>query len=95
MTAPRPTTAREDERAWQLVHELTTVLDDRMTKSGHPYALITQEGRGTCTVKECSLRCTVYRDLFVRATAWLEEHKVKTPAQLSLLDAGGTEGAIS
>lgn len=80
MTAP--TAARRGGAAGQmtldpmdeaagLIRELLTVLNDRMTPQGHPYALVLREHRGTCPPYEDSLRCRVYRDLFVRGTAWL------------------------
>jgi hypothetical protein len=55
-----------------LIERLVTVLDDRMTKAGHPYALVLQEHRGTCPPYECSARCIEYRALFVEAMAWLD-----------------------
>lgn len=60
------------EEAEQLIADLMTVLDDRMTKAGHPHQLVTWEHRGVCPPKACSLRCQVYRALFVEASAWLE-----------------------
>ena len=87
MTAStRPTPAAEVATA-DLVERLVSVLDDRMTKAGHPAILVVQEHRGVCPPYECSLRCREYRALFVEATAWLAEHRPQETRQLALVEA--------
>lgn len=77
-----------DPMTRNLIERLLAVLDDRMTKRGHPAALVVQEGMGTCSVRECSLRCRTYRALFVEAVAWLEAHPAE-PRQLALVEGAG------
>lgn len=70
------------ERA--LIERLMAVLDSRMTSSGHPYALVTREHLGTCSVWGCSDRCQEYRALFVDGMNWLNEHPEEETQQLAL-----------
>lgn len=68
-----------------LIERLVTVLDDRMTRLGHPYALVQQESLGTCSAWGCSDRCIEYRALFRAGMAWLDAHPVDAaPDQLGL-----------
>lgn len=84
-----PGTGREPavEDVYGLIWELTRVLHERTTPSGHPYAVVQSESRGTCPPRYCSERCQHYRALYLQATRWLERH---APArQLGLLDGEG------
>lgn len=66
-----------------LLAGLLTVLDERMTRRGHPFALVTQESLGTCSAWGCSDRCLAYRALFVAGEQLLNE-QAEHPTQPSL-----------
>jgi hypothetical protein len=74
--------------AGRLIARLLKVLDDRMTPSGHPYALVIQEHRGTCPYDRHSARCDDYRALFVHGTRWLDQYGERAHIQLALLEVG-------
>ena len=75
-----PSAAELLEDAREIVEQLMTVLDDRMTKAGHPYALVLHEHRGTCPPRECSLRCQGYRALFETGAGWIAAYSAREDA---------------
>ena len=67
-----------------LIARLAAVLEERMTKAGHPAALVLQEHRGICPPRECSARCVEYRALLIEAAEYLEATALQKGQQTAL-----------